>query len=98
MNRGTVVATLAFNSFRHLECYYGVSGMGAILHTVNPRLYLEQLDYIVSLQTRIKGGKRQHAGVGTFGEYDGSLLTVTDVVMCDLLICIRLTMLKMMLF
>jgi fatty-acyl-CoA synthase len=43
VNRGTVVATLAFNTFRHLAAYYAVSGCGAILHTVNPRLFLEQL-------------------------------------------------------
>jgi acyl-CoA synthetase (AMP-forming)/AMP-acid ligase II len=45
---GTVVGTLAFNTFRHLECYYTVSSIGAILHTLNPRLFLDQLDYIVN--------------------------------------------------
>jgi len=45
---GTVVGTLAFNTFRHLEAYYGVSGCGAILHTINPRLFLEQLEYIIN--------------------------------------------------
>ena len=33
---GDRVATLAWNDFRHLELYYGVSGMGAVCHTVNP--------------------------------------------------------------
>jgi fatty-acyl-CoA synthase len=46
--QGTVVATLAFNTVRHVEAYFGVSGCGAILHTVNPRLFLEQLDYIIN--------------------------------------------------
>ena len=41
------VGTLAWNGYRHFELYYGVSGMGAIVHTINPRLFLEQLAYIV---------------------------------------------------
>ena len=45
---GDRVATLAFNTFRHLECFYGISGMGAVLHTVNPRLFPEQIAYIVN--------------------------------------------------
>ncbi|WP_164311622.1 AMP-binding protein, partial [Streptococcus pneumoniae] len=36
---GDRVATLAWNSHRHLELYFAVSGMGAILHTINPRLF-----------------------------------------------------------
>lgn len=43
---GDRIATLAFNTHRHLELYFAVSGMGAILHTVNPRLFPEQLEYI----------------------------------------------------
>ena len=42
------VATLANNSYRHFECFYGVSGIGAVLHTVNPRLFKEQIEYIVT--------------------------------------------------
>ncbi len=45
---GDRVGTLAWNSHRHLALYYGVSGSGAILHTVNPRLLPEQIDYIVN--------------------------------------------------
>ncbi|WP_218511147.1 3-(methylthio)propionyl-CoA ligase [Variovorax sp. dw_308] len=45
---GDRVGTLAWNSHRHLELYYGVSGMGAVLHTVNPRLFPEQIDYIIN--------------------------------------------------
>ncbi len=45
---GDRVGTLAWNSYRHLALYYGVSGSGAVLHTVNPRLFPEQIDYIVN--------------------------------------------------
>jgi acyl-CoA synthetase (AMP-forming)/AMP-acid ligase II len=45
---GQPVATLAWNSFRHLELYYGVTGSGRILHTVNPRLFPEQIQYIIN--------------------------------------------------
>jgi 3-(methylthio)propionyl---CoA ligase len=41
------VATLAFNSFRHLELYYAISGMQAICHTINPRLSPDDIAYIV---------------------------------------------------
>jgi fatty-acyl-CoA synthase len=39
---------LAWNGHRHLELFFGVSGMGAVLHTVNPRLFPEQLNDIVN--------------------------------------------------
>ncbi|WP_372658586.1 3-(methylthio)propionyl-CoA ligase [Hydrogenophaga sp.] len=45
---GDRVGTLAWNSYRHLALYYGVSGSGAVLHTVNPRLFPEQVDYIIN--------------------------------------------------
>lgn len=45
---GDRVATLAWNTHRHLELYFAVSGMGAVLHTVNPRLYGEQIEYIIN--------------------------------------------------
>ena len=41
------VATLAWNGYRHLELYFGVSGSGQILHMINPRLSLDQITYIV---------------------------------------------------
>ena len=44
--RSQRVATLAWNGYRHLELYYAVSGSGAILHTVNPRLHPDQIVYI----------------------------------------------------
>src|SRR6476659_4521242 len=40
------VATLAWNGYRHLELYYAVSGSGAVLHTLNPRLHPDQVVYI----------------------------------------------------
>lgn len=45
---GSRVATLAWNNHRHFELYYAISGMGAITHTVNPRLFPEQVRWIVS--------------------------------------------------
>ncbi|PIQ40572.1 MAG: long-chain fatty acid--CoA ligase [Thalassolituus sp. CG17_big_fil_post_rev_8_21_14_2_50_53_8] len=45
---GDRVATLAWNGYRHFECYYAISGIGAICHTVNPRLYTEQVEYIIN--------------------------------------------------
>ena len=44
---GDRVATLAWNSCRHLELYYGVTASGRVLHTVNPRLFPDQLQYIM---------------------------------------------------
>jgi acyl-CoA synthetase (AMP-forming)/AMP-acid ligase II len=48
MVEGDRLATLAWNTHRHLEIYYGVSGMGAVCHTLNPRLHSTQLVYIVN--------------------------------------------------
>ena len=45
---GDCIATLAWNTHRHMELYYGVSGIGAVLHTVNPRLFSEQIEYIIN--------------------------------------------------
>jgi acyl-CoA synthetase (AMP-forming)/AMP-acid ligase II len=42
------VATLAWNGFRHFETYYAVAGSGAVIHTVNPRLFPDQIAYIVN--------------------------------------------------
>jgi acyl-CoA synthetase (AMP-forming)/AMP-acid ligase II len=46
VSRGDRVATLAWNTHRHLEIYYAVSGSGAICHTINPRLFFEQIQFI----------------------------------------------------
>ncbi|QGZ58358.1 3-(methylthio)propionyl-CoA ligase [Paraburkholderia acidiphila] len=44
---GDRVATLAWNGYRHMELYFAVSGSGAVLHTLNPRLHADQLVYII---------------------------------------------------
>jgi acyl-CoA synthetase (AMP-forming)/AMP-acid ligase II len=48
VQHGERVGTLAWNGYRHLEIYYAVSGMGAVCHTINPRLFPEQIAYIVN--------------------------------------------------
>ena len=45
---GDRIATLAWNDYRHFEIYYGLSCSGLILHTINPRLFEEQLVYIIN--------------------------------------------------
>ena len=45
---GDRVATMAMNSSQHLECWYGIMGIGAICHTLNPRLFNADLEYIVT--------------------------------------------------
>ncbi|MGI9383619.1 MAG: AMP-binding protein, partial [Methyloligellaceae bacterium] len=42
------IATLAWNHHRHFELYYAISGIGAVVHTINPRLFPEQIGYIVN--------------------------------------------------
>ena len=48
VKQGDRVATLAWNGVRHLELYYGISGIGAVCHTINPRLFIEQIVYIIN--------------------------------------------------
>lgn len=48
VKEGDRIATLAWNGYRHFELYYGVSGIGAVCHTINPRLSAEQMIYIVN--------------------------------------------------
>jgi acyl-CoA synthetase (AMP-forming)/AMP-acid ligase II len=45
---GDRVATLAWNTWRHLETWYGITGIGAVYHTINPRLFPDQIAYIAS--------------------------------------------------
>jgi fatty-acyl-CoA synthase len=47
IKRGDRIATIAWNTQRHLEVYFAVSSFGAVLHTINPRLPLDQLRYVV---------------------------------------------------
>lgn len=48
VQQGDRIGTLAWNTYRHFELYYAISGMGAITHTINPRLFAEQIVYIVN--------------------------------------------------
>ena len=48
VGQGERIATLAWNDHRHLEAYYGISSMGAVLHTVNPRLFPDQIAFILA--------------------------------------------------
>ncbi len=45
---GDRIATLAWNTTRHMECWYGTMGIGAVLHTLNPRLFPEQIAWIIN--------------------------------------------------
>jgi len=45
---GDRIATLAWNTSRHIEAWYGIMGIGAVCHTLNPRLFPEQLVYIIN--------------------------------------------------
>ncbi len=48
VKRGDRVATLAWNTWRHLESWYGILGIGAVYHTVNPRLFTDQIAWIIN--------------------------------------------------
>ena len=48
IKEGDIIATMAVNSYRHLELYFGISGLGAVLHTLNPRLFPDDIKYIVN--------------------------------------------------
>ena len=45
---GDRIATFAWNGYRHLELYFGISAVGAVCHAINPRLFPEQLVYIIN--------------------------------------------------
>ncbi|GJM11187.1 MAG: long-chain-fatty-acid--CoA ligase [Lysobacteraceae bacterium] len=48
VKQGDRIGTLAWNDYRHFELYYAVSGSGMVCHTINPRLYPEQVTYIIN--------------------------------------------------
>ncbi len=48
VGKGEVVGTMAWNGFRHFEAWYAIMGIGAVCHTLNPRLFAEQLVYIIN--------------------------------------------------
>jgi fatty-acyl-CoA synthase len=72
LQQGDRVATLAWNRLPHLELYYGVTAAGMVLHTVNPRLFAEQIRYIVD-----HGGARILC-------VDPDLLPIVEPVVADL--------------
>ena len=45
---GDRIGTLAWNDYRHLELYYAISGSGMVCHTINPKLFPEQVNYIIN--------------------------------------------------
>ena len=47
---GERVATLAWSGYRHFESYYAITGMGAVCHTVNPKLFVEQVRYFLQAE------------------------------------------------
>jgi acyl-CoA synthetase (AMP-forming)/AMP-acid ligase II len=48
MRPGDRIGTLGWNGFRHFELYYGISGIGLVCHTINPRLFTDQITYIIN--------------------------------------------------
>ncbi len=48
VKKGDVIATMAWSHTRHYELYYGISGLGAVCHTINPRLFSEQISFIIN--------------------------------------------------
>jgi fatty-acyl-CoA synthase len=47
LEKGDRIGTIAWNGYRHMELYYGISGSGFVCHTINPRLFREQITYII---------------------------------------------------
>jgi acyl-CoA synthetase (AMP-forming)/AMP-acid ligase II len=48
IKHGDIVGTMAWNGYRHVESWYGLMGIGGVVHTLNPRLFTEQLVYIIN--------------------------------------------------
>ena len=51
---GDRIATLAWNTGRHIEAWYGIMGIGAVYHTLNPRLHPEQIAWIINHASRTR--------------------------------------------
>ena len=79
---GDRVATFAWNSYRHLELYFAVPALGAILHPLNIRLFPEQLLYILQhAEDRVVFADRSLAGL--FADHQSALQTVEHYVFMD---------------
>lgn len=48
LKQGDRIATIAWNDHRHLECYYAIGGAGYVCHTINPRLFAEQIVFMIN--------------------------------------------------
>ena len=48
LERGDRIATIAWNDYRHLECYYAIGGAGYVCHTINPRLFADQIVFMIN--------------------------------------------------
>ena len=48
LKEGSIIATMAWNGYRHMEIWYGIMSLGAVVHTLNPRLFADQLTYIIN--------------------------------------------------
>lgn len=48
LDKSDRIATIAWNNYRHVELYYAISGNGQVCHTINPRLFVDQLSYIIN--------------------------------------------------
>ncbi len=48
IKQGDIIGTMAWNGYRHMEIWYGLMGHGGIVHTLNPRLFADQLAYIIN--------------------------------------------------
>ena len=48
IGQGDRIATLAWNDYRHLEAYYAIGGAGYVCHTINPRLFPEQIIFMIN--------------------------------------------------
>ena len=68
VHSGDRVATLAWNGYRHMEIYYAVGGMGAVVHTINPRLHPDQIAWIAN-----------HAG-DSYLAFDISFLPIVEAI------------------
>ncbi len=68
VRNGDRVATLAWNGYRHMELYYAVGGMGAVAHTINPRLHPDQIAWIV-----------EHAG-DSYVAFDTTFLPIVEAI------------------
>jgi len=69
---GDRVATLAWNSHRHFELYYAIAGIGAVCHTINPRLFADQIAYIA-----------RHGGARHFF-FDASFAATVDALLVEI--------------